>query len=451
MSTSSRQPVVLRTAAVWGTTVLAVRDLRRGQSLEVGDDPRAIVTVPLGATMSPSPIRAVGKGWEVDATGTTGGVLSVRGRQEDPAALGRSGAPIPIVAGDHGLLQYGSLAVFFQFAPAAPAPRARWRIDWLLVAGSLFSLVTVGGGLALLRSLTTPRALEKPVELRTPEALAVQFMLEEPPAPLERAGSEGGAAAPPTPDPDRSGGGKKSKGTEGRTGARGVAENTRLPGERRAGLGAMSEVLASEVGAEVQKTLGSIASVAEALGGLRADNVVLGRGAGLGFRGSGSGGGGDTDGVPFGAGTLDTGWGGAARGGGAGSGSGGPGRGGTGTGTGAEPVAATERKVAGGGEAKSGQGLTPAQIQRVVMSRYGAFRACYESAAAREPGLQGGITVSWMVTPGGTVSGARIASSSLNNARVEGCILRQFARLHFPTADKPTGASYPFLFKPGKN
>ena len=42
----------------------------------------------------------------------------------------------------------------------------------------------------------------------------------------------------------------------------------------------------------------------------------------------------------------------------------------------------------------AGQGLTAAQIQRIVLSRSGAFRACYESAASRNPNLKGGVTVS---------------------------------------------------------
>ncbi len=84
------------------------------------------------------------------------------------------------------------------------------------------------------------------------------------------------------------------------------------------------------------------------------------------------------------------------------------------------------------------------------MSRFGAFRACYEAASSREPNLSGGVTISFSVTPGGDVSNSRVASSSLGNARVEGCILRQFGRLRFPTADKPTNASFPFIFKPGK-
>jgi TonB family protein len=78
----------------------------------------------------------------------------------------------------------------------------------------------------------------------------------------------------------------------------------------------------------------------------------------------------------------------------------------------------------------------------------GAFRACYEAAAGQNPNLRGGVTVSFSITPGGTVGAASITHSSLQNARVEGCLLRQFRRLKFPTADLPTNAQYPFVFNP---
>jgi TonB family protein len=64
--------------------------------------------------------------------------------------------------------------------------------------------------------------------------------------------------------------------------------------------------------------------------------------------------------------------------------------------------------------------------------------------------LQGGVTIAFSIAPGGSVSGASVASSSLGNARVEGCILRQARRLKFPAADKPTNANYPFVFRPAK-
>jgi hypothetical protein len=452
-------PVLLRTAAVWGTTVLAVRALRAGESLEVGDRPTSIVASPDGAEVSNWPIRAVGAGWELDARGATGGVIRVRGREEDPAELARSGAPIPIVAGDHGIILYGSFGIFFQFSPDAPPIKTRRHIDWAFVFAFLFAVVTIVGGLGLLAVLTTPRSLEKPVELTSAEQLAVQFMMDEeiePPKPESGSDKGKGIKDPGAKDKKEQGGGKKAKGPEGRLGKQGPEEDTKMEGEIRQNLGGMSDVLSSEVGEEVQKTLGSISSVAEALGGLRSDRVVLGRGMGLGMKGGGPGGGGDTDGVPFGSGTMETGWG-PGKGGGFGSGSGGPGGrglggrglGGKGDGQGSGDGTG-EHKVAGAAGAKAGQGLTPEQIRRVVMSRYGAFRACYESAAARDPSLQGGVTISWSVTPGGSVAGASIASSSLGNARVEGCILRQIRRLRFPTADKATNAAFPFVFKPGK-
>jgi hypothetical protein len=84
------------------------------------------------------------------------------------------------------------------------------------------------------------------------------------------------------------------------------------------------------------------------------------------------------------------------------------------------------------------------------MSRFGAFRACYEAVSAREPNLSGGVTIAFGITPGGDVTGSRVQSSTIGNARIEGCILRQFGRLRFPTADKGTNAAFPFIFRPGK-
>jgi hypothetical protein len=452
---------MLRTAAVWGTTVLAVRHLAPGQSLQVGDIEGALLPKPDGTAISDSPVRAAGAGWELDASGATSGVVYLRGRQENPTDLARAGAPLPIVAGDHGLLQYGSLSIFFQFVPTPPPIKSRQRIDWVFVLAFLFAMVSIGGGLFLIAVLTTPRSLDKPTELTSADALAVQFHLEETPPPTtgdKKSDSGQGVKDPGAKDPKKSGGGKKAKGAEGALGRNGDKDHTEQTGPIKQSLGGMSDVLSSDVGHEIQKTLGSISSVAEALGGLNSDKIVLGRGSGLGMHGTGDGGGGDSAGVPFGSGTMETGWG-PGKGGGFGSGSGGPGgrgrggagRGGDGTGTGEGSGTGTaEHKVAGSDAPQPGHGLTPAQIQRVVMSRFGAFRACYEAASAREPNLSGGVTVSFGITPGGDVSASRVQSSTLGNARVEGCILRQFARLRFPTADKPTNAAFPFIFKPGK-
>src|SRR6478609_3347414 len=384
MSTPQPLPIVLRTAAVWGTTVLAVRNLNTGQSLQMSDGEDNLVAKPDGSQVADFPVRAVGAGWELDARGATGGELLLRGRRENPADLARSGAPIPIVAGDHGLIQYGNFSVFFQFTHGAPIIKRRRRPDWALLLSFIFAMVAVGGGLALIWAITTPQGIPKPLELTSQQELELQFNLktdDTPPLPASAGKEEDkgqGIKEPGAKDKKEQGGGKKIAGTEGKLGRNGKETTTKQAGEIRAGLGGMSEALSSDVGDEIKKTLGTISSVADALGGLRSDQIVLGAGSGTGLHGSGTAGGGTAEGgVPFGSGTLDTGWG-PGRGGGFGSGSGGPGGrglggngrgglgGGEGTGNGGD---GGEHKVAGVQKAAADQGFTPAQISRVVMSR----------------------------------------------------------------------------------
>jgi hypothetical protein len=453
-------PIVLRTAAAWGTTVLAVRALWAGQGFKIGEGPGAVVARPDNSLIADYPIRAVAAGWELDARGATGGEVVLRGRGENPAALAASGAPIPIVAGDYGVIQYGNFSVFFQFTDAPPPIKTSRRIDLGLILSFVFAFIAVCGGLLLLWAITTPRGIPKPLELTSSADLLAQMnmkpedLVEPPKAGETEKGS--GVPDPGAKDKKPQGGGKKVKGAEGKLGKQGPEKETKQTGDPAAGLGGMAEALSSDVGEEVKKTLGTISSVADALGGLRSDSIVLGQGSGTGLRGGGNAGGGTEEGgVPFGSGTLDTGWG-AGRGGGFGSGSGGPGarglggpgRGGPGGGEG-QGTGDGEKKIAGGGAAKAGQGLTPEQIRRVVLSRQGAFQACYELALSKDPGAKGGVTVAFSVSPGGSVASASVASSSLGNARVEGCMLRTFNRLKFPVADKPTGSVFPFVFKGG--
>lgn len=448
-------PIVLRAATVWGTTVLATRLLGEGESLHIGEGKDTLGVKPETSAGSDLPIRAVGRGWELDARGATGGELLLRGRRENPEALARSGAPIPIVPGDFGLVQYGDFSIFFQFTEAPRAlPKPR-RIQWPLVLSFLFSCIAVGGGLALIWAVTTPRGIPKPLELTSNAELAVQFNIKpeellpeatDEQAPKEQSEDKTAGAK----DKKEQGGGKKAAGAPGKLGQQGREKRHEQTGEPARGLGGMAEVLSSDVGDEVKKTLNAISSVADALGGLRSENIVLGQGQGLALRGSASGGGGDTEGVPFGAGTLDTGWG-AGKGAGLGAGTAGPGaRGGNGRGGEGEGTGGGERQVAAKEASRAGMGLSPDQIRRVVLSRMGAFQACYEIATARDPTLKGGVTVGFSITPAGSVTSVGVSNSSLANARVEGCVTRQFGRLKFPAADKPTNASFPFVFRPSK-
>jgi len=62
-------------------------------------------------------------------------------------------------------------------------------------------------------------------------------------------------------------------------------------------------------------------------------------------------------------------------------------------------------------------------IQEVLYNHVSAIRYCYERELKRNPSLKGKISVRITVAPNGHVKDASIVSSTLNNERVERCIL----------------------------
>ncbi len=449
---------MLRVAAVWGTTVLQLRTLGRGQSFALGEG--STVPAPEGLELPPMPVRsAQGGGWEIDPRGTLGGLVRLRGRDEDPVALGRAGTGVPIVPGDYGVLQYGLFSIFFQYTSGAQPAKGRTNFELLLTLAVVSSLIFHFGMFGMLGALSTPPSIPKPLELTSPEEFASRFRIRradiEPPMPTAGDDKGSGVKDPGLHDKKPAGGGQKIRGSEGKLGAKSNRDRTELPGDVKptTNLGGLSEVLESTTGKEIRSTLETIKSVSDALGGLNAKDIVLGAGPGTSLKGGGPGGGGTAAGVPFGAGNLLTGAGpgaggglGTGAGGPGGRGAGGPGRGGTGGGNGP-----TEAKVTvGAGTPAARGGLSPEQVRRVVMAHAGALRACYESEAQRNPNLKGGVSVAWQIDPAGAVSGAQIKQSSLSNPRVEGCVLRQIKSWKFPTSDAPTTvAEYPFRFGVG--
>lgn len=454
---------VLRVAAVWGTTVIGLKTLNAGESFELGDGETKVLPIPDGVTMSGAPVHAATAGWEVDARGAIAGTLKLRGRDEDAAAIAKTGAPIAILPGDYGLMQYGQFGIFFQYSAGGTRMATSWTPELLVTLALISSGVLHAGMLGLLRALMTPPPIPQPLELTNPDEYAARFglkrvTLEEP---VVIAGDKSGGSGvkdPGAQDKKPQGGGRKMKGAEGKLGMNSDKDETHLTGDIKPAekLGGITEVLNSETGEEIKKTLNTINSVSEALSGLNSQDIVLGSGPGTSLKGAGSGGGGTGMGVAFGSGTLDTGWGpgsgggyGSGRGGPGGKGSGGYGLGGHGGGTGTG-------NGTGSGESKVGMignappptgGLTAEQIRRVVVAHQGALRACYESEVQRNPNLKGGVTMSWNIEPGGTVTSASVVSSSLSNQRVEGCVQRQVKTWKFPVANAPTQVgAFPFKF-----
>jgi hypothetical protein len=91
-------------------------------------------------------------------------------------------------------------------------------------------------------------------------------------------------------------------------------------------------------------------------------------------------------------------------------------------------------------------GLGPEPIRHVVVAHAGALQACYEIEAQKDSSLKGGVTLRWRVDEGGAVTSAFVVGSTLQNARVEGCVLREVRSWRFPTSDGISEVTFPFVF-----
>jgi predicted component of type VI protein secretion system len=96
----------------------------------------------------------------------------------------------------------------------------------------------------------------------------------------------------------------------------------------------------------------------------------------------------------------------------------------------------------------SGEGhLDRGAIQRVVNAHLYQVQGCYERQLAANPNLAGKATFQWTISTSGSVSGVRIAGSSIASVEVMSCIQGAIRGWSFP---KPEGGSvtvtYPFAF-----
>ncbi|NJL25457.1 MAG: AgmX/PglI C-terminal domain-containing protein [Calothrix sp. SM1_5_4] len=223
------------------------------------------------------------------------------------------------------------------------------------------------------------------------------------------------------------GGDTGSKAAGGRKGAPGAKVVMNL---KNAGLGAMIGRVAARAG----KTANLVESA-----GVAADSARAGRALGLGGGSSVDklGGGGGGTGTTMKVGGLGT----AGKGGGA---SGYKGSGALSLGNiGNAEVGVLEEETEVDG------GLDKEAIARVIRSQLGQIRYCYERQLSASPDLYGKIMVKFTIGGTGSVVAQAIGNTSLNNAMVEGCILRRIAGWQFPTPKGGTNVlvTYPFLFK----
>ena len=91
-----------------------------------------------------------------------------------------------------------------------------------------------------------------------------------------------------------------------------------------------------------------------------------------------------------------------------------------------------------------------ANIKSVVQRGNGAVRYCFESELSQNPTLNGKTLVNWTIGNDGRVIKAFIQSSTVDNKRMESCLLRAVKRWRF---EAPKGGycqiAFPFTFKTG--
>jgi hypothetical protein len=92
--------------------------------------------------------------------------------------------------------------------------------------------------------------------------------------------------------------------------------------------------------------------------------------------------------------------------------------------------------------------LTAKQINKVVMARKNAIRACYARQLQRNPQLAGKIIIRWEIDSAGLVEQAKVKSTTMRNGSVEDCIVRQIQNLKLPRprVGKRAVVNYPFVF-----
>ncbi|MEM9190167.1 MAG: AgmX/PglI C-terminal domain-containing protein [Myxococcota bacterium] len=436
----------LRVAYVWNGTLQAEDTLRAQRPVVLGGAKNAFFALPDNIGVDEvTLLEPAGAGYQLKLTPNMAGDVWVGGSRRSVRDLASSTSSVPLGPDDYGVVTLGTIAVFFQHVRAArELPRAFLAFPAALFASISLS-VFIHVALAVLFFLIIREFPERdPLEL--PPDLQARFLVTPPPEDiLEELRESGTNTEDPGLQTRDETGGERHEGDEGRVGREDAPqEDTEIEGEvtgevaaqvRQMGLlGVLSGGGEENVIADAL----DVPDISDILGGTGAARTLVGRGSGgTGLRGTGMGGGGDGPGSLFGAGDIGM---------GIGAGMGGLGMGMGGIGVMGRPSMERTVTVTRGAPRVSGY-LSPEQINRVVRANSAAIRYCYEIEVQRQPNLRGRVSIQWRINLQGGVTTARVASSSLGNASVEGCIVRQVRRWRFPQPDGgEVSVTYPFIF-----
>jgi hypothetical protein len=94
--------------------------------------------------------------------------------------------------------------------------------------------------------------------------------------------------------------------------------------------------------------------------------------------------------------------------------------------------------------------LSKEVIRRTIRRHLNEVRFCYEQELGRRPDTRGRVAVKFMISPTGAVQSAAPAAGSLNNPRLQGCIVKAVRRWLFPAPENGgyVIVTYPFVLEP---
>lgn len=378
-------------------------------------------------------------------------------------ALTRSGAPggvlLPMTQGDQLHLQLPGLELDLSLvARSAPLPHSLLDVidkDVPLYFGaSAATFLSLFGALAF---FAPPLGLLDEDQLDRQRLLVISQYLdaasererEQTVEPTSSSGSDGGTAGKRAPGDEGASGKVDGPQAQKQAAVRGPRDNPDLKLSRQQLLAEAREagmigLLQADLGTSFShpvfgrdETLGNADLTAQ--GAMWGDELGESGGlAGLGLSGAGFGGG-DLmgDGLGIGTGPLGT----------IGLGSGRIGSGiGTGRPTGTHVAKGPVMRSAGD---TTVSGRLPAQvIQRVVRQNFGRFRMCYEQGLARNPNLEGRVSVRFVIGRDGAVS-AVSGGGDLPDATTTSCVASAFYGIAFPAPENGiVKVTYPLMFSP---
>ncbi len=488
----------------WRGLILGIEHFVEQKQVRIGDSKKSDFAIP--AVLSSNThvfVSSTGGQHQLHIDPKMKGVLHRKGRLESVESLGSS--TIPFGPSEFAKISAGEVDFYLAFTPAPPKlrPGSDRRRDAFLFRTMAMSLFVTGAVFFALSRMSVPQQIEAeqlPERIATilyqPEKYSVPVPKVKPdtskpetiaadakkpaepkvtkidlkpdpanankPVPKEMNVAQPSAGGPKqtvSENRAKEGEGARARGAEGRRGqknaapgktAQDLAKRPSPNGGEGVGGGGNSEVpgignvdLMKGATEKIQDLLGnSAARLGKDGSKLQGFGGFTTRGSGgQALSGTGQGGGGDAD-------TLSGGLGKKGMGGG---------RVGTGLGAagdGAGIIGGKTRVVirSGGPEEAVVMGAIDASaIEAALLAHRDEFRLCYEREInAENSKLSGRVGTSFVIGAQGRVTQAGIASTSLNNANAERCILNVIRRIDFPI---PRGGgivqvTYPFKFAP---